>query len=59
MRAGSYWQVPQRLYTPIDQQAILLSENPVARAFLDFLGSEEAQAIIRQGGYQVRGEKIP
>lgn len=48
---GSYWQVPQKLYTPIEQQAVLLTDNDAARDFLEFLRSSEARVIIRQSGY--------
>jgi molybdate transport system substrate-binding protein len=56
-RGGSRWLVPATMHTPIDQQAVLLrtgERNPAARAFLDFLRTPEARAIIRRYGYQVR-----
>ncbi|MCG7198242.1 molybdate ABC transporter substrate-binding protein [Marinobacter pelagius] len=52
--SGASWVVPASLHRPIEQQAILLtrSENPeAARAWLDFLASEEARAIIEKDGY--------
>lgn len=55
--AGRYWLVPPELYTPIRQDGVLLETgeaNPAARAFLDFLRSEEAIAIIENAGYEVR-----
>jgi molybdate transport system substrate-binding protein len=48
---GSWWEVPQVLYTPIEQQAVLLKEKAAARAFLSFVGSDKAQALIRSFGY--------
>jgi molybdate transport system substrate-binding protein len=48
---GSWWKVPQELYTPIEQQAVLLTHDAAARAFIDFLGSEAAREIIRVHGY--------
>jgi molybdate transport system substrate-binding protein len=54
---GSRWLVPATLHAPIDQQAILLyagEKKPAARAFLQFLKSPEAVAIIRRYGYEVR-----
>jgi molybdate transport system substrate-binding protein len=48
---GSWWVVPQALYTPVDQQAVLLKENEVARTFLSFVKSDESQALIREFGY--------
>ena len=48
---GSYWLVPESLHQPIEQQAVLLRDTPAARAFLEFVQSEEARAIIRDYGY--------
>lgn len=59
MTAGSHWRVPQNLYTPIDQQAVLLSDLPVAREFLGFLGSAEARAVIRRDGYAIAADETP
>lgn len=50
-REGSVWIVPQELYSPIEQQAVLLIEGPEAREFVRFLQSSEAKAIIRKYGY--------
>ncbi len=52
--AGSQWIVPTDLYTPIRQDAVLLvkgANNPAATAFLDFLNSDAARAIIASYGY--------
>jgi len=51
---GSWWLVPAALYQPIRQDAVLLkagADRPAARAFLDFLRSEKARALIRTYGY--------
>jgi len=51
---GSRWDVPQALYSPIRQDALLLragAGNAAARAFLDFLKSAEARAVIKCYGY--------
>lgn len=53
---GARWKVPATHHEPIAQQAILLERgqgNDAARAWLDFLGSTEAQDIIRQYGYDI------
>lgn len=53
---GSRWIVPEALYTPIRQDAVLLTRganNPAARAFMDFLKSEKARDIIRAFGYGI------
>jgi len=49
--SGSIWVVPQSLYTPIQQQAVLLSDNPTARAFLEFVRSPWSLDLIRAYGY--------
>lgn len=54
---GSIWIVPAADYSPIDQQAILLTpgeKDPVARSYLAFLKSPPAVAIIKSYGYSVR-----
>ena len=52
--SGSRWQVPDKLYTPIRQDAVLLNkgkDNLAAQALLDYLRSDAAQAVIRKYGY--------
>jgi molybdate transport system substrate-binding protein len=49
---GSFWDVPAGLYTPIEQQAVLLHDSEAGRAFMAFMRSEEAVGIIRDHGYQ-------
>ncbi|MCS5592166.1 MAG: molybdate ABC transporter substrate-binding protein [Gammaproteobacteria bacterium] len=48
---GSYWMVPENLYSPIEQQAVLLKNNEAARAFLVYVKSDEALEIILSFGY--------
>ena len=51
---GSRWPVPETLYTPIRQDAVLLKRgknNPVAQAFLDYLRSDTVRAIVHKYGY--------
>lgn len=55
---GSRWDVPQDLYAPIRQDAVLLrhgADNAAATAFLDFLRSDEAAAVIDAFGYMAGG----
>jgi molybdate transport system substrate-binding protein len=54
---GSRWLAPTADHAPIDQQAILLrtgQNNPAAKAFLAFLKSPAAVAIIKKYGYEAR-----
>jgi molybdate transport system substrate-binding protein len=51
---GSRWMVPQDLYKPITQGAVLLKKgekNPATTAFMDFLKGPEAKVIIEKYGY--------
>ncbi|SOC12410.1 molybdate transport system substrate-binding protein [Rhodobacter sp. JA431] len=53
--SGSSWVVPGDLYSPIKQDAVLLTpgaNDPAAQAFLDFLKTEAATAIIVKYGYE-------
>jgi molybdate transport system substrate-binding protein len=54
-RRGSRWVVPQTLYTPLRQEAVLLrrgQKSAAARAFLDFLRDDpQVHALLREAGY--------
>ncbi len=53
---GSQWVVPAALYTPIRQDAILLAapqDKAAAEAFLKYLKSPKAIAVIRSFGYDL------
>jgi molybdate transport system substrate-binding protein len=54
---GSRWLVPAADHAPIQQQVVLLrtgEKSPAARAFMTFLKSPAAVAIIKRYGYEVR-----
>ena len=54
---SSVWLVPADLYEPIRQDAVLLKTgeaNPAATAFIDFLKSDAAVAVIEKAGYVVK-----
>lgn len=51
---GLSWLIPENLYAPLKQDAVLLNKgesNPAAVALLKFLKSEPALAIIKKQGY--------
>ena len=47
-----FWQVPEKFYTPIKQQAVLLTNNKVAKDFLLFIKSTKVKKIINNFGYK-------
>ena len=56
---GSRWVVPQELYSPIRQDAVLLktgASNDAATGFIAFLRGPEARAIIEKYGYVIDGQ---
>lgn len=56
LQRGSQWLVPAELHDPLRQDAILLkraADNKGARAFLAFLRSPRAKAVIEELGYSV------
>ena len=51
---GSAWVVPQNLYTPLKQDAVLLplgKNNAAALALMKYMRTDPAQTIIRAYGY--------
>jgi len=53
---GSWWIVPAHMYNPIRQSAVQLSaakDAAASQAFLAFLKSDKAAAIIRSFGYEL------
>jgi molybdate transport system substrate-binding protein len=53
---GSLWEVPARLHSPLQQDAVLLLPgrgSAAARAFLDFLRTPAARTLIEAHGYGV------
>ena len=53
---GSAWIVPARLHQPIRQDAVLLEKGrskPAAEAWLRYLKSDKAKAVIKSFGYEV------
>jgi molybdate transport system substrate-binding protein len=53
---GSWWLVPSEMYKPIRQSAVMLSgakDQTAAQAFLAFLRSQKAAAVMRGFGYEL------
>lgn len=54
--SGSAWIVPGELHEPIKQDAVILEkgkDNPVAKAFVDYLKGPKAAAVIKSYGYEL------
>ena len=49
------WLIPAHLHAPIRQDAVMLSNNPTAQAFLEFLAGPAGRALIRADGYELPG----
>jgi molybdate transport system substrate-binding protein len=52
--AGSFWEVPENLYQPIQQGALLLKNAPnpqAAKSFANFLSGPEGQKILARHGF--------
>lgn len=59
---GSHWLVPQKLYTPIRQDAVLLrraEKSRAARELLQFVRGEQAAAISAGFGYRSPAQLFP
>lgn len=57
VKGGSRWVVPAADHTPIVQQAVLLktgADSAAAKAFIDYLKSPAAKAVIKRYGYEVQ-----
>ena len=53
LQAGSYWPVPENLYTPIELQGGLLKDSPAGKQFLQFISSAQGREIILSNGFFV------
>lgn len=53
---GAYWLIPAKWHAPLEQQAVITKKGQdkvAAQAFMDFLKSEQAKAMILTFGYSV------
>jgi molybdate transport system substrate-binding protein len=53
LQAGTFWTVPESYYSPIEQQAVLLTDNNAAEEFLDFLKGNTGRQIISANGFNL------
>lgn len=59
LSSGSLWLVPEQLYAPIRQDAVLLvkgQDSSAARQLMAFLKSDAARRIIKSYGYGINGQ---
>lgn len=50
---GSLWVPDSTIYTPINQQVVLIKESEAGRAFWAFLQSDAVKAMIQSDGYGI------
>jgi len=53
---GRYVEIPESMHAPLEQAAVLTThgrENPLARAYLTFLGTADARAIFDEFGFRL------
>lgn len=59
---GSYWEVPEELYAPISQQAVLLlrsQHKTAANEFIEFIKSDKVKDILtKQFGYGIESSAV-
>lgn len=48
---GSLWRIPESMYQPIKQQAVLLKNTPANNSFIKFLQGNTAKKVILNAGY--------
>ena len=56
LKSGSMWVIPQNLYTPIQQDAVVLqrgANNPATQALVKLLKSPNIKDLIRSYGYGI------
>jgi molybdenum ABC transporter molybdate-binding protein len=46
-----FWQVPQELHDPLEQQGVILKRTAATLAFVEFMRSEWAQQLMIKHGY--------
>src|SRR5262249_45363177 len=62
--SGKTWVIPEDLYPPIEQAAVVIKNSQngeAAKAFLEFLGSAEGKAVLDKYGFATpeAGESKP
>ena len=56
LNSGSAWIIPSNLYSPLNQDAVVLTagkDNPAALALKQYLQGASAQVLIRNFGYKI------
>ena len=54
-KVGKWWEVPADTYNKLEQAAVLTkagADNPLAKAYLDFLKTDEARVIFDKYGFK-------
>jgi len=60
MREGKLWEVPAGMHPVLEQGAVILKDahnKDIARAFLEFVKTDEARAILKKYGFELPNKK--
>lgn len=49
---GSYWRVPDAFHTPIEQQAVQLTDKPGVKRFMAYIREDDSKQLIQRFGYR-------
>lgn len=56
---GGYWLIPDKLHEPLEQGFIITrraEDNALAKKFADYMGGQEARAVMTRYGFVLPGE---
>ena len=59
---GTYNLVPDSLHEPLEQGFVITkraADNPLAKAFADYMGSQQTRAVMVRYGFALSGEATP
>jgi len=61
MRTGKRWEIPADMYPPLQQGVVVVKASrnkDAARAFITFLQTDAARAILERNGFSVPAKPV-